>query len=1267
MYTYTLPYSGVYTINKNQPLSTTNFTSFNEAFSMIRLGTVAGAVTLNVVPGSGPYNEQLVINGPITGMNSINKITVDGGGTKEMIWFNTTISNQQAVIRIVNARNLVFKNLTINNPSLTVCAGVFLTTNADSNTIQDCNINLASTSASNSAGIAISSNGTSVTGTGFNARTTLLMGNRIRGGFYGITAYGNGSGVTTPANMGKRLSIINNFITNTYAHGINVYCYDSSEITGNTIDTCVFNSTSYYSMNVQYCDYTHIRKNKINNFYYSGMYLQNLGNAFNNGTEISRSEVSNNMIGGARKGSLVYAYPAFWYYSRNCDYFHNTVGQGSNTGGYYVYFYNTNTWNTGNEMKNNIFFNYGNTSGSYALYSYFTVNPFLNSTSFSHNDVWTDNAGASPIVFGTTAYTGNTWIGPAISGQNTSSCLNVDPQLINPMSNLHTFAPTLNDVGVNTFVTTDIDGDTRPIGGGTVDIRADEFTPPAENIGVTALVAPTQFPAGGLQDVTVTFKNFGLVAITSADVSYKAGNLGTLHTIGWTGTLAPNASTNVTFTGAMQYNNTGNNDTLISFTSNPNGTTDGYQLNDTLNSYLCGGAMAGVYTVDAGLPASSTNFQTIDAMIAKLNSCGVSAATTVNIANGTYTGQWTLTPISGVSASAPLTIQSASGNPANVTLTFNGQTSYANNHILFLNGADFIKLRNMTFTTTNATWGGLLKIIFDARDNKVEGCVFNTTASTSTLTASPSHACVDMAEGATGDNYRDTVTNCTMNNGSIGIILTAPARYNYGVVFTNNTMNNQYYAGIYHTWANSSGNPVVMSGNTITTNTSYTNFYGIYCTSSSSMLQYFNKNKVLNPNGGYGIYNTNTVAAGSQCNNNMLMVGGSSTCYPLYLSGGNWNVYNNSTMAASSLVGTYYSAYLPSSPNTIRHNIFAVSGGNACIYSPSANSVDSNIYYTTGATFGSNGTTYATFAAWKAAMPTRDLASIHSNPNFVSNTNLHLTGSSPAYTINTHPMIVDDIDNLPRCGTSQAGCDHLGGNNDIGIASLIYPPNGVASAGSQTIKVLLKNFGTNTVTSANVYYNINGTEVKQAWTGSLGLCATDTVTFTTPYTFAPGAITIKTWTDSPSTVVDSRIANDSFNINGCIGLSGAMTINASLPASSVNYQSFTAAVAAMTGCGISGPVVFTVAPGSYYEQIVIPLIPGSSAVNTVTFDGVDRNTRSINFFTGPGSEYIIRLSGTSHIYFKNLSILSSNQSVAWNVHALNCDLSVSISVSSETP
>jgi len=62
------------------------------------------------------------------------------------------------------------------------------------------------------------------------------------------------------------------------------------------------------------------------------------------------------------------------------------------------------------------------------------------------------------------------------------------------------------------------------------------------------------------------------------------------------------------------------------------------------------------------------------------------------------------------------------------------------------------------------------------------------------------------------------------------------------------------------------------------------------------MIHFFNKNKITITNGGYGIYNTNTPTAGSQCNNNMLMVGGSSICYPLYLSGGNWNVYNNSTM-----------------------------------------------------------------------------------------------------------------------------------------------------------------------------------------------------------------------------------------------------------------------------------------------------------------------------------------------------------------------------------
>src|SRR5690606_32262009 len=69
------------------------------------------------------------------------------------------------------------------------------------------------------------------------------------------------------------------------------------------------------------------------------------------------------------------------------------------------------------------------------------------------------------------------------------------------------------------------------------------------------------------------------------------------------------------------------------------------------------------------------------------------------------------------------------------------------------------------------------------------------------------------------------------------------------------------------------------------------------------------------------------------------------------------------------------------------------------------------------------------------------------------------------------------------------------------------------------------------------------------------------------------------------------------------GPSGNFTINDALPTGNGNFQSFADAVASLS-CGISGPVVFDVAPGSgpYNEQVIIGALP-TTVANTVTFNG----------------------------------------------------------------
>lgn len=112
---------------------------------------------------------------------------------------------------------------------------------------------------------------------------------------------------------------------------------------------------------------------------------------------------------------------------------------------------------------------------------------------------------------------------------------------------------------------------------------------------------------------------------------------------------------------------------------------------------------------------------------------------------------------------------------------------------------------------------------------------------------------------------------------------------------------------------------------------------------------------------------------------------------------------------------------------------------------------------------------------------------------------------------------------------------------------------------------------------------------------------------------------------------------------------GNYTINALQPASSTNYQSFNAAVSAMS-CGIQGAVTFTVAYGSgpYNEQVTIPRIPGASPTARVTFDGQHRDSTllthnaSIKYAT-------LLLDSADNITIRNLTIESNTLGAGFGI------------------
>jgi hypothetical protein len=102
-----------------------------------------------------------------------------------------------------------------------------------------------------------------------------------------------------------------------------------------------------------------------------------------------------------------------------------------------------------------------------------------------------------------------------------------------------------------------------------------------------------------------------------------------------------------------------------------------------------------------------------------------------------------------------------------------------------------------------------------------------------------------------------------------------------------------------------------------------------------------------------------------------------------------------------------------------------------------------------------------------------------------------------------------------------------------------------------------------------------------------------------------------------------------------------------------DYPTFRAAVEDLVERGISGPVIFDIAPGTYNdggeekEQIIITEIEGASEENTVTFINSDPtgaaviSVRTKSWYWGdpekPAIEAMVYLIGAKHIIFDNLS------------------------------
>lgn len=376
--------NGTYTIDKNGAASSTNFLSFTSASEALQGNTrsdggpslgggMSGAVVLNVVVASGPYNEQVVFP-EISGSSSSNTLTINGNGN--LIEFNGNSSNP-SVIKLDGADYTTVKNLKLKPSNSDYTVGIWLCNGANSNTVESCDMNITASSTQNywSSGISLSND--AIYPGNYYYNTNVGSNNS----FLGNTIYGdqNNNGLRTGILLYGTYqgSDVNNLvrgnkITNSSQYGVYQYGgMNRTIIDGNQIRTVnKYNTNYFYGVQSHYAYNVRILNNEINyvqnysnnNYYYYnqafGVYTYTDNYYENNADTV---KVINNTISGCVSG---YYYGVIVQNNHGVtDILHNTIyarNEGTNNNYYYysakygIYAYSYNYYNQSNQIQINI-------------------------------------------------------------------------------------------------------------------------------------------------------------------------------------------------------------------------------------------------------------------------------------------------------------------------------------------------------------------------------------------------------------------------------------------------------------------------------------------------------------------------------------------------------------------------------------------------------------------------------------------------------------------------------------------------------------------------------------------------------------------------------------------------------------------------------------------------------------------------------------------------------------------------------------------------
>ena len=616
------------------------------------------------------------------------------------------------------------------------------------------------------------------------------------------------------------------------------------------------------------------------------------------------------------------------------------------------------------------------------------------------------------------------------------------------------------------------------------------------DVGVSQITSPIGgVVVGTAVPVMAILKNFASTTLTSATIYTSLNGVLQPTPYLWTGSLAANSVTSAINVCTLNSLTAGTYNLKV-WAVLPNGNQDEYNLNDTayMTFNACLSVLNGAYTI-GGAPGP-TNYATFNDALTGLLQCGINGPVVFNVAAGVYSEQITIPNIPGTSSTNTITFQGATTD-STLYIIKNAATTAATNFVVRFNNAQYVTFKYLTIQPANATYANA--VVFMNGANNIS-LLNNLLIGTQTVFTDSNQYIVRTTANS---NYSFiNINNNRFNNGNLGLYFNSALTTSTTKIVVDN---NYFY--------NTNGRPAQLQhikalefgNNTVNISTAQTSSSAIYMDSITGQFR-IHDNYLSNLYGALLMeMRTSHGASGTEglIFNNFMYAGGTAAPYICNFSGG----LNNTKVLFNTFVGYNATAvvnlgttYGANNNLTIENNILA--GNNTGVpliiitTAPTTYTLDYNDYYTsTGTTLGKLASTaYTTLATWRTAT-TQESHSLTVNPMFTS-TGVPNDGNT-ALVASATPItgITTDIFGRPRASIPSVGAYEVFLiPNDAGVIDIITPAATETENTSIPVKVVVRNFGTDPITSMTVYYKVNaGTPVPFNYVGNIASLSTDTI------------------------------------------------------------------------------------------------------------------------------------------------------------------------------